>query len=195
MKILYGAVAALSLITASTFAQNPERTAPTRELPIWAYPVEPQTVRHSRRTAAPDTGPQHVPGSTESYTQTQIRDLYAVPDWFPNSHPPMPPIVANGLKPGVFACGYCHLPNGLGRPENESVAGLPEAYIEQQLADFKSGLRISSAPRMGSASAMVRFESDHARRGAGSRLLFFILEVDAMDQGSRVRQCAKDEDR
>ncbi len=156
MKLLHGVVAVFSLIAVSNFAQSPERAAPTRELPLWAYPVD-QTARHARRTAAPDTGPQHVPGSTESYTEAQIRDLFAVPDWFPNSHPPMPPIVANGIKPGVFACGYCHLPNGLGRPENQSVAGLPEAYIEQQLADFKSGLRISSAPRLGSASEMVLF--------------------------------------
>jgi hypothetical protein len=41
----------------------------------------------------------------------------------------------------VFACGFCHLPNGLGRPENSSLAGLPASYIVQQVADFKSGAR------------------------------------------------------
>jgi cytochrome c553 len=39
------------------------------------------------------------------------------------------------------------LPNGLGRPENASLAGLPAAYIVQQVADFKSGARKSSEPR------------------------------------------------
>jgi cytochrome c553 len=45
------------------------------------------------------------------------------------------------------------LPNGLGRPENSSLAGLPAAYIIQQVADFKSGLRKSSEP----ASLPVNF--------------------------------------
>jgi cytochrome c553 len=56
----------------------------------------------------------------------------------------MPDIVAFGRKPQVFACGYCHLPNGLGRPENSSLAGLPAEYIVQQVADFKSGARKSA---------------------------------------------------
>ena len=53
----------------------------------------------------------------------------------------MPKVVAHGTKPAVLACGYCHLPNGQGRPENASLAGLPEAYIIKQMADFKSGQR------------------------------------------------------
>ena len=67
----------------------------------------------------------------------------------------MPEVVSNGRKPGVFACGHCHLPNGQGRPENESVAGLPSAYIVQQMADFKNGLRKSSDPGMLSVTNMV----------------------------------------
>ena len=67
----------------------------------------------------------------------------------------MPEVVSNGRKPGVFACGHCHLPNGQGRPENESVAGLPTAYIVQQMADFKNGLRKSSDPGMLSVTNMV----------------------------------------
>jgi cytochrome c553 len=59
----------------------------------------------------------------------------------------MPEIVARGRKPGVFACGYCHLPNGLGRPENSSLAGLPADYIVRQVAEFKSGARRSAEPR------------------------------------------------
>jgi cytochrome c553 len=58
----------------------------------------------------------------------------------------MPEIVATGRKPGVFACGYCHLPNGLGRPENSSLAGLSAEYIVQQVMDFRSGVRRSSEP-------------------------------------------------
>ena len=58
----------------------------------------------------------------------------------------MPEIVARGRKPEVYACGVCHRADGPGGPENSGVAGLPEAYIVQQVADFKSGARKSSAP-------------------------------------------------
>ena len=56
----------------------------------------------------------------------------------------MPSIVAYGRKPEVFACGFCHRADGPGGPENASIAGLPTAYIVQQMADFKSGLRGTS---------------------------------------------------
>jgi cytochrome c553 len=49
--------------------------------------------------------------------------------------------VARGRAPEVYACDFCHSPSGQGRPENAPLAGLPAAYIEQQVADFKSGVR------------------------------------------------------
>ena len=58
----------------------------------------------------------------------------------------MPEIVAHGRKPEVFACGFCHRADGTGGPENANLAGLPEAYIVQQMADFKSGARKSLTP-------------------------------------------------
>jgi cytochrome c553 len=127
---------ALGLAAAMAFAAE---TAP----PWWAYPVNPPGLE-----VEPDDGvPRRVPGSDKAFTLTQIRDLFAAPDWHPGDHPPMPEIVARGRKPGVFACGYCHLPNGLGRPENSSLAGLPVEYIVQQMADFRSGARKTSEPR------------------------------------------------
>ncbi|MBI3528410.1 MAG: cytochrome C-binding protein [Betaproteobacteria bacterium] len=111
-------------------------------LPVWAYPVNPPGIQ-----PAPDDGTlKHVPNSAAAYTLTQIRDLFSPPDWHPDNHPSMPDVVGRGNKPGQFACGYCHLPNGLGRPENSSLAGLPAAYIAQQVADFRSGVRKSSEP-------------------------------------------------
>ena len=111
-------------------------------LPVWAYPVNPPGIK-----PVPDDGAlMHVPNSTAAYTLTQIRDLFSPPDWHPDNHPSMPDVVGRGIKPGQFACGYCHLPNGLGRPENSSLAGLPAAYIVQQVADFRSGARKSSEP-------------------------------------------------
>lgn len=108
--------------------------------PPWAYPVNPPGIQ----PAPDDATPRRVPGSRVSFTLTQIRDLFSAPDWHPGEHPPMPEIVARGSKPGVFACGYCHLPNGLGRPENSSLAGLPAEYILRQVLDFRSGARKSS---------------------------------------------------
>ena len=78
-----------------------------------------------------------------------------VPDWFPQDHPTMPDVVAKGRVPGVGACGHCHLPTGMGRPENQSVAGLPEAYMLQQIEDFRSGARHSSEPHMASVNNMI----------------------------------------
>jgi cytochrome c553 len=119
--------------------------------PPWAYPVNPPGLQ-----PAPDDGTlRHVPGSSVAFTLTQIRDLFSVPDWNPDDHPQMPEVVARGRKPDLFACGYCHLPNGLGRPENASLAGLPAAYIAQQVADFKSGARKSSEPRGLPAALMI----------------------------------------
>lgn len=72
----------------------------------------------------------------------------------------MPAIVAHGRKADVYACGYCHLPNGQGRPENSSLAGLASDYILQQLADFKSGARKSSDSDLKPVSNMIAVTSN-----------------------------------
>jgi cytochrome c553 len=125
--------------------------APTGDLPPWAYPVNPPGYR---RTSG-DSTTEHVPGSAETFTLQQVQDIFNVPDWHPSEHPPMPESVGHGRRPGAYACGYCHLPTGLGRPENSSVAGLPADYIVQQMADFKSGARKCSEPRMGPPANMI----------------------------------------
>lgn len=123
--------------------------------PAWAYPVNPPDFKPPA-----DDGTRHrVPGSERSFTWTDLRNLFQVPDWHPDGHPPMPEIVEHGAKPGVFACGFCHQPNGLGRPENSSLAGLPASYIVQQVHDFKSGVRKSSEP----ASLPINFMTTAAK--------------------------------
>ena len=110
--------------------------------PAWAYPVDPPG-----STPPPDDGSlRRVPESDAAFTRAQLRDLFFAPDWHPGDHPPMPPVVSRGRRPEVFACGMCHRADGPGGPENSSLAGLPEAYIIQQMADFKSGARRTSVP-------------------------------------------------
>jgi cytochrome c553 len=127
--------ALLSIMAASALhaADNP---------PEWAYPVNPPGLKPK-----PDDGTlRSVPGSSASFTLTQVRDRFFSPDWHPAEHPPQPEVVARGRKPDVLACGFCHRADGPGGPENSNLAGLPAAYIVQQMADFKSGARKTSVP-------------------------------------------------
>ncbi len=123
----------------------------------WAYTVNPPPPPGAKPAPAPaDTTPRTVPGSAVSLTVAQTRDAYNPPDWHPGAHPPMPASVAHGRPKEMRACGFCHLVNGQGRPENASLAGLPAAYIIQQMADFKNGDRKSAEPRMGPPNAMIQ---------------------------------------
>ena len=126
-------------------AQTPNATSPTtatsNAFPAWAYPWAPDF------KPAPDDGvPRHVPDSTATFTIAQERDLFFAPDWHPDDHPVMPDVVAHGRPPDVRACGSCHRTEGTGGPENASLAGLPAAYIAQQMADYKSGARKFAGP-------------------------------------------------
>ena len=123
--------------------------------PPWAYTVNPPPAPGAK-PAPPDPAPKQVPDSSVSLTIAQTRNVNNPPDWFPNDHPPMPPSVSTGRPKELRACGFCHLVNGQGRPENASLAGLPAAYIVQQMADFKNGDRKSAEPRMGPPNAMIQ---------------------------------------
>jgi cytochrome c553 len=112
--------------------------------PAWAYPVNPPNFQR----AADDGTTRRVPDSAAGYTLTQVRDLFAAPDWHPEEHPPMPDIVAKGRKPDVYACGVCHRADGPGGPENASLFGFSAEYIVQQTMEFKTGARNNSTPRI-----------------------------------------------
>lgn len=113
----------------------------------WAFPHPPPG---TPGTAEPpprrDLG---VPGSTRRYDAARLGDLFRAVDWFPNSHPTPPRPILTGRKPNAMACGYCHLPDGQGRPENAALAGLPAAYIVEQVRDMRSGARSGAAPDWG----------------------------------------------
>jgi cytochrome c553 len=142
--------------------------APQDRLPIWAYPGH-----FSTSSVAPNGPEQHVSGSKASYTKGEIDDLFNVPDWYPGEHPPMPDVVSHGRKPDVYACGHCHLPNGQGRPENASVAGLSAAYIIAQMADFKNGLRKGSDPEMLSVTNMVKLSKSTSDEDVKAAAAYF----------------------
>jgi cytochrome c553 len=148
--------AASILLCGLSFAQSHAgQSATLSPPPYWAYcPNPPKDTTDPRAKPVDDTS-QHVPNSTASFTLPQIADLFEVPDWHPAGHSAMPAVVAHGRKPDVYACGYCHLPNGLGRPENSSLAGLRVDYITQQMADFKTGRRKSAEPTHLPSAAMV----------------------------------------
>ncbi len=60
-----------------------------------------------------------------------------------------------GRNPDVYACGFCHRADGRGGPENANLAGLPAAYIVQQMADFKNGARGTSLASRLPPQAMI----------------------------------------
>jgi cytochrome c553 len=114
----------------------------TMRPPDWLFPVNPP----GRAEPPPNRGGVRVPQSRITFLPSELADLFSAPDWHTADHPAMPEVVARGRKPGVYACGYCHLPDGSGRPENASLAGLPATYIAQQVADFRIGTRRTAAP-------------------------------------------------
>jgi cytochrome c553 len=140
--------------------------------PLWAYgfPDAPKPGDKASPQAAPSrnlrpnedpteqTKPRQLPGSSGSFSLVDIRDGGNVIDWYPGDHPPMPDIIKHGpskMKEGRRGCGFCHLPNGLGRPENAPVSALPPAYFAQQLHDFRDGLRHSADPRKPNTNTMI----------------------------------------
>jgi cytochrome c553 len=144
-------IAGLSLVLVAATAS----LCPAADFPAWAYPV---AAPNAPGTLPPpdDAGPQHVPNSKIALTKAQFAaHVTAVPDWHPEDHPAMPEIVSLGREPQVWACAYCHLPNGAGRPENASLAGLTPAYFKQQVADFRNGNRAGSEAKRAPQNFMI----------------------------------------
>lgn len=140
--LLAGLATGLSAVVFAQSAPTPP-DAELRAAMAWAFPLNPAP---DPRAPKPDIRkPLHVPGSVRTYTLADYDDMFGAPDWFPQDHPPMPPIVAHGRKP-AWACAYCHLPTGQGRPENAPLAGLPAAYIIEQVKAFRRGERVSGRP-------------------------------------------------
>jgi cytochrome c553 len=146
---LLAAIGLLSAAAVTPPAQGQEQKDAAHRPLAWAYAV----VENPPPPPPPPTDNDKmgtVPGSTQSFTMKQIRDTANPVDWFPGDHPQVPAVVSHrrspGVNPWIGSCGWCHLVNGHGRPENAGVAGLPAGYILEQLADFKNGARKTADP-------------------------------------------------
>jgi hypothetical protein len=64
---------------------------PSQSTPYWAFCINPD----SAAPAQVDNSPRHVPGSKAVFTVAETKDLFSLPDWHPNEHPPMPRIVSH----------------------------------------------------------------------------------------------------
>jgi cytochrome c553 len=133
----------LSPIRALLFAAAICGAAPTyvnaEAFPDWAFPTCP---KHSAPKS--ETAPLQVPGSQQSFSAHEISEISITKDWFPSDHAPLPPVIARSHAPDKFACGYCHLPDGAGRPENAKVSGLPAAYIVMEVNALRGEQRRSA---------------------------------------------------
>jgi cytochrome c553 len=125
--------------TAMKPTYDPPANLARADYPDWPYP------KGVHESSKPDDGQLfHIPGSTKSYTDTQINGSTSTVDWFPELHPEPPAPVISGKKGAYNACGQCHLIDGRGKPDTADLQGLPVTYFLQQLADMKNDRRHGS---------------------------------------------------
>src|SRR5580704_3463317 len=110
--------------------------------PTWAFPVADA---NPPAGAEPPSGPIMLPDSTKSYTMKEIDDFNSPPDWYPDMSKSAPAIVKSGASDKGYGCAACHLFSGHGHPESADLAGMSADFLEQQMADFKSGDRTDPA--------------------------------------------------
>jgi cytochrome c553 len=164
-----------TLVTPSLHAQAQGQPQAAQHPLAWAY-----AVFDAPPPAPPvpdDPKLYHIPGSDQAFTMKQIKDTGNPVDWFPGDHPQMPAIVAHrrspGMNPWIGSCGLCHYPNGRGRPENAGIAGLPEGYILEQLADFKAGARKTANPGKKNTAVMTGNASGITDEEAKAAAVYF----------------------
>lgn len=129
------------------------------EAPAWLYPAP----AGPRPAAANPDAPVTLPGSAVTLKERDLRTPERAVDWFPDPARPVPAFIRENAQPGQYACGFCHLPHGDGRPENASLAGLTEEYIIDQTEAFRSGARTAARDGWFPSIAM-RTTIQHASR-------------------------------
>ncbi len=131
---------ALGTVSATLTAQASPTAAPF-VVPAWAFPTQPPPPKGTPPVVNDSVTLHTVPNSTRQFTMKQVNNPFDIPDWFPSQHPAMPSSVQYGVRPDGRACGYCHLPDGQGRPENGTLAGLPVEYTVRQVRAMRVGTR------------------------------------------------------
>jgi cytochrome c553 len=126
----------------------PARSRAQIPYPDWLFPVDDETLRAAKRPLEDPEPPKYddvelltIPDSDQKVHAGPHQRSVQRAGLASRRPRPMPDIVAKGRKPKVIACAYCHTPTGQGRPENSALAGLPEAYIKEQLDDFRAATR------------------------------------------------------
>lgn len=112
-------------------------------VPKWAFPGFGVAFDPYAPTASMSV---RLPGSPIVFQKSDFHGMARAIDWFPGAHPPAPEVVMRAQGEGVFPCGYCHLPDGRGRPENARLQGLPTDYIVEQVKAFAAGARLAASP-------------------------------------------------
>ncbi|MDO6413472.1 hypothetical protein Q4F19_03665 [Sphingomonas sp. BIUV-7] len=159
---------AVSVVALLLVAMLAEVAAASSYSPAWDWAFPPSVPPDN-----PDTVVRRsIPGSLLHFTEAQTRDLMHAVDWQPADHAPMPESVAHGTG-GALACGFCHLPTGHGRPENSALAGLPAAYIEQQVKAFADGTRRAAKADHRAALLMAKTAQAAPPEAVRSAALYF----------------------
>ncbi len=143
------------LIAPTIGAQTAAVSVAPLPVPAWAFPT---TSKDAVVLPAPydSVTPVHLKGSRRTFTVAQTRNQNTPPDWYPALHGRMPESVSHGRVGAISACGYCHLPDGQGRSENATLAGLPAEYILRQLDDMRTGARKNALANWGPFNNMHR---------------------------------------
>jgi cytochrome c553 len=147
-----------SVVVAQQNAPAPAAPVPAG-LPDWAYTPPPPAGTPPAPSALPadDNAVVRIAGTEKTMTRGALRGVKEIPDWYPEDrHGQMPGIVRSG-RDMVRACGFCHLADGSGRPENAPVSSYHPTYFIQQMEDFKNGLRKSADPRKANTNNMIAF--------------------------------------
>lgn len=177
LRISLAVLAVLAAVSVAAFQADAQQSPPASngnqaepqhaDLPQWPYPPD-----SAASSLPPDDGqPHHIPGSSKAYTLKQVYSDSAA-DWFPEQHPKAPVSVSDG-KPGAYrACGSCHLINGNGKPEMQSLNAMPVAYMRQQLEDMKNGLRHGSVTE-GATTNMILTAQVVSEADANEALEYF----------------------
>ncbi len=131
-------------VRARAIAQGiPVGDAPPIPVPAWAFPTTSSSF-HGPVPPFDSVTRLHVPHSAGAFPLAKVMNHFGIVDWRPDTHPRPPAIVTSGRPGAVWACGYCHQPDGQGRTENAVLAGLPADYIVRQIEAMRARSRASA---------------------------------------------------